>query len=118
MMFRDISIHAVLERLLPLVLDFILICLAIAALTTPAATHEVRPAYLALEEVAPGEFDVLFKTPMRGDLRLDLAVAFSGRVETLTPVVSRATGDAMSRAGGGTRAARRPVISSTACRRP
>ena len=32
MMFRDISVHAVLERLLPLVLDFILICLAIAAL--------------------------------------------------------------------------------------
>ena len=95
MMFRDISVHAVLERLLPLALDFILICLAIAALTTPAATHEVRPAYLALEEVAPGEFDVLFKTPMRGDMRLDLSVAFSGKVEALTPVVSRATGDAM-----------------------
>lgn len=95
MMFRDISVHSVLERLLPLVLDFILICLAIAALTTPAATHEVRPAYLALEEVAPDEFDVLFKTPMRGDMRLDLSVAFSGKVEALTPVVSRATGDAM-----------------------
>jgi hypothetical protein len=95
MMFRDISVHAVLERLLPLALDFILICLAIAALTTPAGAHEVRPAYLALEEVSPGEFDVLFKTPMRGDMRLDLSVAFSGRVEALTPVVSRVTGDAM-----------------------
>lgn len=95
MTFRDISVHPVLERLLPLVIDFILICLAIAALTTPAASHEVRPAYLALVEVAPGEFDVLFKTPMRGDMRLDLSVAFSGKVEALTPVVSRATGDAM-----------------------
>jgi hypothetical protein len=95
MMFRDISVHTVLERLLPLVLGFVLICLAIAALAAPAATHEVRPAYLALEEVAPGEFDVLFKTPMRGDMRLDLSVAFSGKVEALTPVVSRPTGDAM-----------------------
>jgi hypothetical protein len=95
MTFRDISVHSVLERLLPLVIDFILICLAIAALTTPADSHEVRPAYLALEEVAPGEFDVLFKTPMRGDMRLDLNVVFSGKVEALTPVVSRATGDAM-----------------------
>jgi hypothetical protein len=95
MMFRDISVHAVLERLLPLVLGFVLICLVIAALAAPAAAHEVRPAYLALEEVAPGEFEVLFKTPMRGDMRLDLSVAFSGRVENLTPVVSRATGDAM-----------------------
>jgi hydrogenase/urease accessory protein HupE len=61
----------------------------------PVSAHEVRPAYLAIEEVAPGEFDILFKTPMRGEMRLDLSVAFSGKVETLTPVVSRATGDAM-----------------------
>jgi hypothetical protein len=32
---------------------------------------------------------------MRGEMRLDLSVAFSGEVENLTPVVSRSTGDAM-----------------------
>ena len=95
MTYRDISIHAVLRRMLPFALGFILLCLAMAALAAPAGAHEVRPAYLAIEEDTPGEFNVLFKTPMRGDLRLDLSVAFSGKVENLTPIVSRPTGDAM-----------------------
>lgn len=57
--------------------------------------HEVRPAYLGLREGTPGDFDVLFKTPMQGDLRLALTVRFSGGVEAITPIVSRATGNAM-----------------------
>jgi len=57
--------------------------------------HEVRPAYLELRETAPGIFDVLFKSPMRGDARLALAVSFSGRVERATPVISRTTDNAM-----------------------
>lgn len=59
-----------------------------------SAAHEVRPSYLELIEVRAGEFDVLFKTPMRGDLRLALAPAFSGGTEPLTPTAARATGDA------------------------
>lgn len=58
-------------------------------------SHEVRPAYLELQEKAPNEFDVLFKTPMLGDLRLALTVRFSGGVEAITPMVSRVTGNAM-----------------------
>jgi hydrogenase/urease accessory protein HupE len=57
--------------------------------------HEVRPAYLDLKEEAPGTFDVLFKTPMVGDLRLSLGVSFSGPVQALTPVTSRTTGNAL-----------------------
>jgi hydrogenase/urease accessory protein HupE len=38
---------------------------------------------------------VLFKTPMQGDLRLALLVLFSGKVENMTPMVSRPTGSAM-----------------------
>ena len=57
--------------------------------------HEVRPAYLELTEEAPGSFAVLFKTPMLGDLRLALSVAFSGEVEPTTPVLSRVTSDAL-----------------------
>lgn len=53
--------------------------------------HEVRPAYLELREAPDGEFAVLWKTPMRGDLRLALAPRFSGRTESLTPVVTRGT---------------------------
>jgi hypothetical protein len=55
----------------------------------------VRPAYLSVQEEAPNEFSVLFKTPMQGNARLDLAALFSGRIETVTPMVSHPTGDAM-----------------------
>ena len=60
-----------------------------------AAAHEVRPAYLDIREEGPGEFSILLKTPMQGDARLALAAVFSGKVEVITPMVSRPTGDAM-----------------------
>ncbi|MBR0791901.1 HupE/UreJ family protein [Bradyrhizobium manausense] len=60
----------------------------------PCSAHEVRPSYLEVREKRPGEFDVLFKTPMRGELRLALATTFSGRAEDLTPMTTRATVDA------------------------
>jgi hydrogenase/urease accessory protein HupE len=58
------------------------------------AAHEVRPSYLELREERAGEFDVLLKTPMRGELRLALAATFSGRAEAITPMTTQATGDA------------------------
>ena len=38
---------------------------------------------------------MLFKTPMQGDARLALSALFSGKIETVTPIVSHPTGDAM-----------------------
>ena len=63
-------------------------------LAMPALAHEVRPAYLELHEDTGHEFRVLWKTPMRGDLRLLLSPAFSGQTETLTPIATRQTGSA------------------------
>jgi hydrogenase/urease accessory protein HupE len=60
----------------------------------PALAHEVRPAYLELHEDKTGEFRVLWKTPMRGDLRLALSPVFSGKTQALTPVTARQTGGA------------------------
>jgi hydrogenase/urease accessory protein HupE len=59
-----------------------------------APAHELRPAYLELREDRPGEFSVLWKTPMRGDMRLSLAPGFGGRMENLSPVITRETGGA------------------------
>lgn len=56
--------------------------------------HEIRPAYLELHEEASGEFHVLWKTPMRGDLRLSLRPEFSGPTENLSPVTTRRLNDA------------------------
>jgi hydrogenase/urease accessory protein HupE len=68
------------------------ICVCLAPLSL---AHEVRPAYLGLKEAAAGSFDVLFKTPMIGDLRLALSVSFSGHTQALTPVGSRTTDNAV-----------------------
>jgi hydrogenase/urease accessory protein HupE len=86
-------------RLAKLACAFAVRALAVLTLSvclgSVSLAHEVRPAYLDLKEEAPGSFDVLFKTPMVGDLRLSLGVSFSGHVQALTPVTSRTTGDAL-----------------------
>jgi len=60
-----------------------------------ALAHEVRPVYLQVTELDDGAFDVLFKTPMRGDLRLALDVELSGKVEVMTTVMAQMTDDAI-----------------------
>lgn len=70
-------------------------CLALLLLIAiPAFAHEVRPAYLELHEDAAGEFRVLWKTPMRGELRLALMPEFSARTERMIPIATRHTGSA------------------------
>lgn len=60
----------------------------------PAHAHELRPAYLALHEEADGQIRVLWKTPMRGDLRLVLTLELSARTQRVTPIATRHTGSA------------------------
>jgi hypothetical protein len=59
------------------------------------SAHEVRPAYLEIREERAGEFSVLWKTPAKGDLRLALTPEFSGDIELLTPIISRAVDGAV-----------------------
>ena len=54
---------------------FVIFCL----LGVTSLAHEVRPAYLELREDRPGEFSVLLKTPMLGELRLALTPDFRGQ---------------------------------------
>jgi hydrogenase/urease accessory protein HupE len=66
----------------------------LAGMSMPAVAHEVRPAYLELREAPSGELDLLWKTPMRGEMRLALAPVLSGASEELTPITTRRTGSA------------------------
>ena len=50
-----------------------LLLLMIAA-TAPAGAHEIRPAFLQIRELGPEAYDVLWKTPAQGDMRLALNV--------------------------------------------
>ncbi|MCW8873247.1 MAG: HupE/UreJ family protein [Xanthomonadales bacterium] len=40
----------------------------------PLQAHEVRPAYLRIQQTAADQFDVLWRVPARGDLRLGIYV--------------------------------------------
>ena len=53
----------------------LLITLLLGAwLGAPALAHEVRPAYLEIRETAPDTYDVLWKVPAMGDMRLGVYV--------------------------------------------
>ena len=54
-----------------------------------ASAHEVRPAYLELVESTAGEVEVLWKTPMVGEMRLALWPRLSGASEELVPIATR-----------------------------
>ena len=54
-----------------------MLLLAVALLflqSSPADAHEMRPAYLDMRETTPEHFDVVWKVPARGDLRLGLYI--------------------------------------------
>jgi len=55
----------------------VLFILAIHVLpATQSFAHEVRPGYLELRETLPGQFDVTWKLPLRGDLKPSLSPSF------------------------------------------
>ena len=58
------------------------------AFSSLAAAHEMRPAFLGLRETQPGEFSVLWKTPMLGEARLALEPEFSGDARMISPMVT------------------------------
>lgn len=75
-----------------------ILCLAIVwsfLLSTAAVAHEVRPAYLQLSEEGPGEFSVLWKVPMQGEMRLALKPQFSGKTRSSMPVSRMVSGAAI-----------------------
>ena len=68
----------------------ILAALVIAmAATVPAEAHEIRPAFLQIREIEPSTYDMLWKTPAQGELRLALNVVLPRQCRSLG--VPRAT---------------------------
>jgi hypothetical protein len=52
----------------------VVVVLAQTLLGVSAVAHELRPAYLSMEETAPNAFFVLWKVPALGQMRLGLDV--------------------------------------------
>ncbi|WGL18076.1 HupE/UreJ family protein [Microbulbifer bruguierae] len=59
----------------------LLIFLAILLLPATALSHELRPASLNISQTAPHRFDVTWRVPARGDMRLSLDVQFDAKTQ-------------------------------------
>jgi hydrogenase/urease accessory protein HupE len=65
-----------------------LLVLVLLLLTGAAQGHEMRPALLELRETAPEVYDVVWKTPARGEVQLSLEVRLPSACRTLgEPIV-------------------------------
>lgn len=63
--------------------------LALLLVPLAASAHESRPAYLAVNETAPGQFSVLWRTPVLAGMRLPIVLKLPDRVKNLKdPIVS------------------------------
>ncbi len=63
-----------------------------------AQAHEIRPAYLELKETIPGQFNVLWRTPVMSGMRLPVALKLPDDMRNLQdPVVQELTDSLVER---------------------
>lgn len=58
--------------------------------------HEVRPGYLELNETEIDSFDVLWKVPAQGDLRLSIYPLLPDNCEATTRIITRSIGESIT----------------------
>lgn len=85
-----------IERNLLAIIAGVLLALLVAS---PAARgHDVRPAYLEIKETAPGQFSVLWRTPVLAGMRLPVRLKLPDGVRNLKdPVVQELTDSLVER---------------------
>ena len=67
-----------------------------AAFTAPAArAHEARPGYLEIKETAPGQFSVLWRTPVLAGMRLPVSLKLPEDVRNLTEPIVQELADSL-----------------------
>ena len=74
------------------------IVLALLFAFSSAQAHEIRPAYLEIKETAPGQFSVLWRTPVMAGMRLPVVLKLPDDVRNLKePVVQELTDSLVER---------------------
>jgi hydrogenase/urease accessory protein HupE len=74
------------------------VLLALLATLPAARAHESRPAYLEVKETAPGQFSLLWRTPVLSGMRLPVALKLPDGVRNLKePVVHELTDSLVER---------------------
>lgn len=73
----------------------LIITFILAVITAQSWAHEMRPGFLEIKEVTPATYSVLWKVPMRGDMRLQLDPQFPEMCIKATPPSARTAGGAL-----------------------
>lgn len=68
---------------------------AVFVLVTAAGAHETRPAYLEVRETGPGQYSVLWRTPVLSGMRLPVVLKFPEDVRNLTEPVVQELADSL-----------------------
>lgn len=66
---------------------------ALGIATAPLHAHETRPGYLQVQETAPGQFSILWRTPVLGTLPLPVSLRLPAGFTDLRPPVIQALAD-------------------------
>jgi hydrogenase/urease accessory protein HupE len=62
---------------------------------SPAQAHEARPAYLELKETAPGQFSVLWRTPVLAGMRLPIVLKLPDTVTNVKEPIEQQLADSI-----------------------
>lgn len=71
------------------------LAMAMFAMPNRVAAHEVRPAYLQIDQVGPTRFNVLWRTPLQSGMRLPVLLRFSNGINLVTEPSERQLPDSM-----------------------
>jgi len=72
--------------------------MALMAATLPIQVvdaHEIRPAYLQIDEVAPGRYQLLWRTPVLSGMRLPVLLRLPNDVRDVTPPTTQELSDSL-----------------------
>ena len=69
--------------------------LALVALASNAPAHEIRPAYLQIDEIGANRYKVVWRTPMLSGMRLPIALRFPDSVRNVTTPAERDLPDSL-----------------------
>ncbi|MDK1373491.1 MULTISPECIES: HupE/UreJ family protein [unclassified Sinorhizobium] len=72
------------------------LALAVLALTLNASAHEIRPAYLQIEETGSSRYTVTWRTPILSGMRLPVVLRFPAGVRDVTAPAVRALPDSLA----------------------
>ena len=69
--------------------------IAFFATTGALTAHEIRPAYLQIDQVGHNRFSVLWRTPILSGMRLPVLLKFSDGIKTVTEPLERELSDSI-----------------------